>query len=1050
MKGMINWMAGNHVAANILMMILIFGGLIIGRTIKQEVFPEFELDMISISVFYPGASPTDVEDGIIRPIEQAVSSVNNVKRVVCTATEGVGTAIVEIVEGSNVDNVLDEIKSEVDRILIFPENAEEPIVSKLSNRREVITLVVYGDVSERALTEQVERVRDDLLDLPDITQATVEAVRPQEISIEIDEANLQRYSLTLNKVADIVRKASLDMPGGSIKTRGGEVLIRTNQKRYTGGEFDSIAVIRLPAGQRVLLGDIATINDGFAEADHEALFDGMPAAIVKVYRVGNQKPKDIAKTVRAYVDNLRYQLPSSLNIEIWEDWSIILQQRMDLLIRNGILGFILVLMVLALFLEIRLALWVAMGAMISFIGAMLFLPMFDVSINMLSLFAFLLVIGVVVDDAIIVGENIHVHRRNGVSFHKASVEGTIEVSRAVVFAILTTIAAFSPLLFVTGTMGKFMSVIPTIVITVLALSLIESLFILPAHLSGGLMKSRANIWIQIEKFRSRFDKVVQWSIDNTYDGTLKWVARNRYITMAIATAILLITVGFVSGGFIKFVFMPSVDSDWINVKLTMAPGTPYEETLEVTKFIQRQGKELVAEYDLERGDGQSEVKHIFSIIGSQLADRGPHGGSVQMASNLAEIAMLFVSSDERTINLRQLSSEWRQKIGSIPNVEKLTFQSDMMRQANDIDIQLAHEDYSVLLAAAGRVKEYLSEYAGVDEVNDSYSEGKRELKLRIKPEAVSLGISETDLATQVRAAFYGAEAQRLQRGRNEIKVMVRYPVQDRRKLSSIENMTLRTPTGMEIPFQHAAYVEESRGYSVINRTDRKRVIDVTAKVNNRITNTDDILAEMTENVLEQLVREYPGLSCNLEGEAREQSESMGSLRKGFLIALLLIYALLALPFRSFMQPFIVMSAIPFGIVGAVIGHALLGFNLSLISSFGIVALTGVVVNDSLVMIDFINRARESGISIREAVLFAGKRRFRPIILTSLTTFFGLTPMILETSIQARWMVPMAVSLGFGVLFATGITLVLIPALYLILEDVKGIFMPNRVEQISEV
>ncbi len=1042
MKGPVQWMAANHVASNILMMVFIVGGLIVGRSIQQEVFPEFELDTITVTVAYPGASPIDVEDGIIQPIERAVSGVDNVKRVTASAREGSGTVVLEIIEGSNTDVALNDIKSEVDRILIFPEEAEEPVVSKVTNRRQVMELVVYGDVSERALFEETERIQDDLLAKPNITQVDIIAVRPQEISIEVSEENLQRYNLTLSKVASIVRRASLDLPGGSVKTRGGEVLIRTNEKRTTGSEFDSIAVIVSPHGGRVLLKDIATINDGFAEWDMEARFDQKRAAMVRVYRVGDQTPKDISKTVNEYIEERNLQLPPSMQIAVWKDWSLHLADRFNLLIRNGLLGYLLVIIILALFLEIRLAFFVALGIGISFAGALLFMPAFGVTINMVSLFGFLIVLGVVVDDAIIVGENIFVHYRKGKSLYQAAVDGTTEIMRAVVFAILTSVAAFSPLLFVSGTMGKFLNVIPIIVISVLLISLIESLFILPSHLSGGILQSRTPIWEHIENRRKKFDGVIAWLVNHTYKGTLKWVAHNRYTTIAIAGAVLLITTGFITGGYIKFVFRPIIKADHINVFLTMTPGTPFEETQSVAQKIQRVGMNLSAEYDSARANGKSDLLHTFTQIGSQ-SFRGSHSRtSISAASNLAQISMLFTPADERAIDLSDFTRKWRKRLGPIPNVEQLTFQSQLIGQANDIDIQLAHDDYDALLVAVRRAKQELSEYAGVADVNDSYSEGKRELKLRLKPEAASLGITETDLASQVRGAFYGAEALRLQRGRDEVKVMVRYPEEARRAMASVENMHLRTPSGGEVPFEQAAFVEESRGYSVIDRADRKRVINVTAKIDNRITNADEVLSEMTDGILKQLVFEYPGLSYDLEGSSRDRRESMGSLFTGFAIALLLIYSLLAVPFRSFTQPFVVMSAIPFGIVGAVIGHMLLGYNLSLISTFGILALTGIVVNDSLVMIDFINRAKDAGTPIRQAVMEAGVRRFRPIILTSLTTFFGLTPMLLETAIQARFLIPMVISLAFGVLFSTVITLVLVPALYLILEDIHSLFRPK--------
>jgi multidrug efflux pump subunit AcrB len=1044
MKTPIQWMADNHVAANILMLVFVVGGLLIGRSIKQEVFPEFELDIVTVTVAYPGASPVEVEDGIIRPVEHAVSSINNVKRITATAREGVGTVMIEVIEGEDVDAVLNDAKAEVDRIRTFPEEAEKPVVSKLSRRHEVISLVVYGDASERAIREQAERVRDDLLALPGITQVELEAVRPYEISIEISEENLRRYNLTLDQVASVVHRASLDLPGGSVKTEGGEVLIRTREKRFTGTEFDSVTVITRADGSQVLLRDIARVRDIFTEIDQEATFDGKRAAMVQVYRVGDQTPKEISAVVNEYVKRHEVELPPTIQLAVWKDRSLMLNDRLNLLLRNGSIGFVLVLLILALFLEMRLALWVAAAIPVSFLGALLLVPIFNISINMLSLFAFIIVLGVVVDDAIIIGENIYTHRRMGKSLSQAASEGATEVAKPVVFAVLTSVAAFAPLLFVTGTMGKFFWVIPVIVISVLMISLTESLFVLPAHLSGRFSRSPARIWQWIEVRRSRFDKVVAWMIDHTYTPTLRWVAHNRYTTLALAILVLLATLGFIGGGYIKFVFMPTIDADEITVQLAMSPGTPYDHTRAIAERIQREGVSLVKEYDRRRDDGQSNLEHAFVVVGQQFARGGANTGS-----HLAQVRLLLKPPNERNINSVEFANRWRERIGEIPGAEELTFRAQLVRTSADIDIQLSHQDFNVLLQAVDRVRNLLSGYAGVTEVADSYTQGKRELQLRLKPEARSLGITESDLATQVRSAFYGAEALRIQRGRDEVKVMVRYPEDERRSLDDIENLRLRAPSGGEVPFAQAAYVEDTRGYSEINRTDRRRVVDVTAAVNKNITNTTEVLADLKSGSLKQLLFDYPGLTVDLEGESRERRESMGSLWVGFVMALFLIFGLLAIPFRSYTQPLVIMSAIPFGIVGAVIGHILLGYDLSLISMMGIVALTGITVNDALVMIDFINRARHGGIPLREAILQSGARRFRPIILTSLTTFFGLAPMIVATSVQSRFLVPMAISLGFGVLFSTAITLVLVPALYLILEDIHELAGAPVIEAVPE-
>ncbi|MFC2150387.1 efflux RND transporter permease subunit [Calditrichota bacterium] len=1044
MKGPIAYMAENHVAANIVMFVFVIGGLLIGKNIKQEVFPEFEIDMVNVSMVYPGASPEEVEEGIVRPIENALSGIDNVKRMTAMARENVGLVIIEVLEGGNVDEVLSDVKAEVDRITTLPEDAERPVVSKASTRRDVMTLIVHGVASERSLMEHAERVRDDLTAQSDITVVEIVNSRPYEIAIEISEENLRKYNLTLGRVAGIVRQASLDLAGGSIKSEGGEILIRTNEKRYLGVEYDSVAVLTQPNGTRLLLGDIADIRDGFADKDQITQFDGEDAVVLKVYRVGDQTPKGISKSVIQYIEQRNRELPPTIKLAVWDDNSELLVQRLNLLLRNGTLGLVLVLIILSLFLEIRLALWVALGIVVAFIGSLMVLPMFDASINMMSLFAFIIILGVVVDDAIVVGENIYVHYKKGMPLLKAAQVGASEVSVAVIFSGLTTFCAFGPLLFVSGFMGKFMFIIPVIVISVLSISLFESLFVLPAHLASKVNESDAWIFRFIESKRKKFDRFVNWLIDKTYVDTLHWVIKNRYATIAIAIAIQLATIGFIAGGHIKFIFMPEIEADEIIAKLTLEPGTSFEETRQAAEFIQATGKEVLAEMEQDRKGGETDLKHIYTLIGNHASVRGPMGGGDQTATNLAEVHFLMKDAEIRKMHTNDFAQKWRDAVGEIPGTESLTFSYQLMARGSDIDVQMSHNDYNVLLTAIDRLSEELGSYGGVSEVSDSYSEGKQELKLKLKPEAEALGITEMDMAQQVRAAFYGAEALRLQRGKNEVKVLVRYPKEDRQSLAAIEGMRLRTPMGGEVPFSQAAYVDEGRGFSAISRVDRRRVVNVSGKVNKKLTTPDEVLSDLKANVIPQMERDYPGLSFDFEGADRDRRESMGSMGIGFLFALFLIFGQLAVLFRSYLQPIAVMSAIPFGIVGAVVGHLLLGYNLSMISMFGIVALSGVVVNASLMLIVFINRKRDEGVGVREAIMEAGVRRFRPIIMTSLTTFFGLVPMIVETSIQARFLIPMAISLGFGILFSTGITLALVPALYMVIDDLSR-FLSGKIK-----
>jgi multidrug efflux pump subunit AcrB len=1038
MNGAIAWMARNHVAANLLMLVFVVGGIVLGPKVKQEVFPEVSLDWISVRVPYPGAGPQEVEEGILLKIEENLTAVDGVRQIKSSAAEGVGTVLVQVREGANPDKVLQDVKSEIDRITTFPLDAEEPVVSTVLTRREVISIVVYGEVGERSLREWAEAVREDLLANPQITQVDLGGVRPYEIAVEVPEENLRRYNVTLEQLSQRLRRASLDLPGGTLRTGGGDVLLRTKERRYFGPEYADLVVLNQPDGTQVRLRDLATVRDGFQETDTYANFDGKPAAMVNVFRVGDQKPTEISEIVHRYVEEKARSLPPKVQLATWNDTSELFESRRDLLLKNAAIGLVLVFLVLGLFLEIRLALWVMLGIPISFLGTLFLMPALDVSINMVSLFAFILALGIVVDDAIVVGENIYEQRRLGRQYLPAAIDGTREVGTPVVFSILTTIAAFAPLLFVSGTMGKFIGAVPLVVITLLVVSLIECLFVLPAHLgAGGPRPPKGGVLRAAERVRQGFGRTLDRVVAGPYRGTLRFCLRWRYLTLAAGLAAIFLSLGLIGGGFLKFTFMPEVDGDVITASLRMPRGSPAAETARLRKYVEEQAVATVTEYDRALPKGESVLRHVYSITGGTLGRMGPEADSGEAGAHVADVALFLRKSEERGVPAAEIANRWRERVGELPGAESIAFRSNLLQMGANIDLQLAHEDLEVLAAAAARIKAELAKYPGVGDVEDNYARGKRELTLRLTPEGKSLGVSEEELGRQVRAAFFGAEALRLQRGRNEVKVVVRYPEADRRSLWDLKAMRIRPPQGGEIPLGRAAVLEEGRGFSEINRVDRKRVINVTATVDSSRGNAQEILADLSARFLPRLAEDYPGFRFDLEGEQKERRDSMGSMQSGFLLALFAIFALLAIPFRSYSQPLIIMAAIPFGMVGAIAGHLLMGYQLSILSLFGLVALSGVVVNDSLLLIDRINtNVRGHGEDLPRAVAEAGERRFRPILLTSLTTFFGLAPMIFERSVQAQFLIPMALSLGFGILFATGITLVLIPVLYLILEDVR--------------
>ncbi len=1052
-KGLIAWFTKNTVAANLLAAAIVVGGLITLPGIRKEVFPEINPAMITVSVIYLGATPEEVEEAICSRIEEAVDGLDGVKEVTSSANEGAGAVSIELLTEADQQKALDDVRTRVDAITTFPENTEKPIVQRLEQRRQVINVAVSGNIDERSLKEIGERVREDLLDLPGLTQVELTNVRPYEISIDVSEHQLRRHGLTFNRVADAVRRSSLDLPAGSIKTSGGEILLRTKGQAYWGEEFENLVLMTRPDGSRVMLGDVADVVDGFADTDLEARFDGIPSALIKVFRVGNQSALDIASSVRSYIDAEQSSLPAGVSMTAWQDDTVVLRGRLDLLLRNGFSGLLLVILVLALFMQLRVAFWVTLGIPISFLGAVALMPFFDISINVISLFAFIVVLGIVVDDAIVVGENIYKHQQKKEDSLLASIVGSKEVSVPVVFAVLTTVASFMPMFNVPGADAQIWKVIPLIVIPTLLFSLLESKLILPAHLTFvSLTKREPGRWSFISRawtsFQGLFSGSLEWFVERIYKPWLETFMRWRYLTIATGFAFLLVTVGLAAGGWVKFIYFPGVEGDNVVARVTLPPGTPITVTRDVVARMEQAAKDVSAELSAEFGMlDQPIAEHMFSTVGGQpfLLEQqrmaGDREALLVSGGHTGEVNVQLLPAETRSVGSEEFQRRWRDRVGLIPDVVELGFSSQMFTLGKDVDVQLKHRDSASLERAASELKIVLAGYDGVMDVTDSFRGGKEEIKLSIKPSAEMLGLSTQDLARQVRQAFYGEEAQRVQRGRDDVKVMVRYPESKRRSLADLENLRIRTRDGGEVPFYEVAEAEFGRGFSTIRRADRSRIVRVSAEIdeNNPQASAGRVNGDLRDRILPAMTARYPGLSFSFEGDQKQQAETMEGLIVGFAFALFLIYALMAIPFKSYLQPLIIMSAIPFGLVGAVWGHLFMGIELSIMSMFGIIALAGVVVNDSLVLVDFINRRREEHADILTAIREAASHRFRPILLTSLTTFASLTPLMLEKSVQASFLIPMAVSLAFGVLFATGIILVIVPCIYLVLEDVRGSF-----------
>ncbi len=1021
-RGPIAWMAGRSVTANLLMLVLLIGGLIMGQNIRKDVFPDFELDLVTISLSYPGASPEEVERGTILAVEEAIQDLEGIKEITATAREGSGTVSVEIIEGENVSQIAQEIKNAVDRITSFPEDAEDPQVTVPTRKRYVVSLALYGDQSEWVLREVAESVRDRLLLDPDISQVELQGVRNYEISIEIPQEVLRTHGLTLDEIARAVSRGAVEIPGGSIKTAGGDVLVRVSERRDFGRDFGRIPVISSTDGTELFLEDIAVIRDDFEETDSFATFNGRPAVMLEIYRIGDQSPITVADAVHRQVEEINATLPEGLDLVTQNDRSEIYRQRLNLMLTNGYFGLALVFLLLAVFLETRLAFWVSLGIPISFLGSLLILPLIGVTFNMVSMFAFIVTLGIVVDDAIVVGENVYFNRQQGMGWLQAAITGAGEISMPVIFSVLTNMVTFMPLFFVPGFMGKIFREIPLVVVTVFFISLVESLFILPAHLGHrkAAENSTTGILGYLHSLQQRFSNFFIHLVRTRYGPFLSFVLRWRYVSFSTGALILLLAFGFVKSGRMGFELFPKVESDYAIVTAVLPFGTSVKRTTEVEELLVQKGREVA-----EKNGGEELMEGIFARV----------------SNNQAEVRIYLTPPDRRPISTARLTQIWREATGDIAGLESIKFESDAGGPGRGaaLSLELSHRDIAVLEAASGELADALSYYPNVIDVDDGFSPGKQQIDFKVLPQGQSLGMQAADIARQIRQSYYGAEALRQQRGRNEIKIMVRLPREQRISEYHLEEMILRTPDGGEVPLKEVVALERGRADTSIERRHGRRVVNVSADVNPR-SQAGQVMEALIADILPQLQARYPGLSYSFEGRQADRKESVQSLLRGLMIALIIIYAMLAIPLNSYIQPAIIMISIPFGLVGAVIGHLIMGYSLSVLSLFGIVALSGVVVNDSLVLIDFANRRRKQGIMVREAIHDAAIHRFRPVLLTTVTTFGGLTPMIFETSRQARFLIPMAISLGYGIVFATIITLVIVPSVYLIIDDLRRVFV----------
>ncbi len=1019
--GAIAWFVANPVAANLVMLVLLLGGLISMVSIEKNVFPTMRMNHIIVETAVPGATPQEIEQGVLIKIEEAVSEVEGIGRVFSRASENFGFVQLDVMHGFDLPIVMDEVSIEVNAISGFPGRAENPVIRRaVADGDEVISVQLHGDLDEKSMTMLMQSVRGELLLLPGVSQAILEDSKEYEISIEVSPDKMRQHGITIPEVVAAIRTNSLDLAGGTLRNDQGAVWLRTNAQAYVGEEFRAIPLRQPVNGRGITVGDVATVVDRFAQSDKYTRFDGEPSLSLMIRSVPGENILRTAREVRTYIEEKNRDLPDTVTLTCWTDASSYLKGRINLMLVNLGIGALLVFLVLLLFLQLRLAFWVIVGIPVAFCGALFFMPMFDVSVNMISIFGFILVLGIVVDDAIVIAENIHTTVEKRGAGASSVIAGAAEVAMPVTFGVITTIVAFLPMTQTTGSLGPIWMSIGAVVMLCLAFSLIESKWILPAHLlhlkpedPGGKIRWYSYPRVAVDRLLRRF-------IDHVYRPALKVALDFRYGTIAIFIMILAFSVAGLYFGVVRFVFFPDLPSDFLIAKVEMSSGSSIETTGRELRRIE----DALRISDEETGGKTTSLKHIRTRL---------------LDARHAEFFIELSPSETRTVSVHDLAASWSEKVGAIPGAESFTVETSILADTGAaINIELAGRDLEELKAAGDKLKERLQSYDGIYNVKNSVTEGSGEIHLQLKPEASAIGLTRAEVSEQVRNGFYGVEAQRVQRGNDEVKVMVRYPQTERESVYHLKNTFLRNANGDEIPFDNAVDIEFKEGFSTVERVDGLRVARITAAANKRIAEPGKIASRVMKTFpSEVLNRDYPGVSMSLAGQNKEEIKSLKELGRGFIIAVFCIYAFMAVPLRSYIQPLIIMTVIPFGFIGAIVGHLLLGIPFSVLSLCGIIALAGVAVNDSLVFVDFVNRARANGLKASDAAREAGAARFRAIFLTSLTTFIGLVPIILERSVQAVMVIPMAVTLAFGILFATFITLFLLPTLYLVIEDFTG-------------
>ena len=1035
-SGPIAYMASNGIAANLLMWGIVAAGLVSLTGLEREAWPTTPFYHIEVSMAYPGATPEEIEESIIVKIEDQVSGLDDVKAVKSVAAPGIASVRVQMDSRTDMARALDDIESAVNRVESFPVGAERPRFWEMDNRMSMMRLIVYGDVTERSLKELAYRIEDDLTTLPSVSQVEVSGVRNYEISIEVPLHRLRALGLTLTDVASAIRRSSLDLSAGSINTRESQVRVRTLGQNYDQHDFEEIPVLSARDGTVLRLGDIAKVRDGFQEADLIVRHQNHPALFVEVFRAGGEQVMDVATTVREHLANeVIPALPDGVGITMWNDESQAYEERADLLLKNGILGLLLVLIALSLFLQVRLALWVAVGLAVSGIGALAVMMAFDVAINTISLFSFVLAIGIVVDDAIVVAEHIQYERNQGTPGVAAAIRGVRRIKVPLTFAVLTSVVAFIPLLFIPGGVGDVWRALPIIMIAMLLVSLVESLLVLPNHLSHlpGPGWVPANAFDRFfSRLQSRVDAQLKRFVQGPLDRALRFATDRPGVTMTGAVGMLVLSISLLPAGIVPTTLADEVEGDIATVVLEMPDGATAPRTYEVAQELEAAGRRVIERLSRDRPADAPPLLTGVTVtvgLGSRLEGGLNPEPTLNPQANIATIEFKLLGAQQRRISTGEVVQAWREEVGVLPYARGVTFSGAIFTLGNPVEAVLSHPDPDRLIQIADSVVAGLRSVEGVYDIRSDHAPGIPEIQLELRPAARTLGLTLQELAEQARAAFFGAEAVRVQRGREEVRVYARLPEDERNAITDIERYQIRTPGGDEVPIVSVASLSPGVSPSALRRRDGQRVVTVTADVDAAVISGNEANEILEGSILADLVAVYPDLTYTFGGEQQQQLESIDALYRGFAVALIMIFALLAIPLRSYTKPFIIMAVIPFGFIGVILGHWILGVALSAVSFMGIFGLSGVVVNDSLVMIDFIDQKLRNGAVPKTAIVEGAKGRFRPIMLTSVTTFLGFTPLILERAIQAQFLIPFAASLGCGILFITAILMMVVPALY---------------------